>query len=172
MGDKFHITCSDGNVASIVVNFLEGKGGSCRSSLKEFRMVADLSELHHQVHQILHLCLRFEHFEQLLYIQFFFDRFVEQLLSLGHLTQSLMLVFLSDFMLDVLLDTTQHEWFQNGMKTLNFNLIQLLLVLTVSFNILGEPFVEQLVRIEQIGHDEVKQSPQLCHVVLDGSTCQ
>ena len=35
------------------------------------------------------------------------------------------------------------------------------LILCGIFNILGEPLIELVMRIEQAGHDEVQQGPQL-----------
>lgn len=49
-------------------------------------------------------------------------------------------------------------------------LVHVCFVLYVAFNVLAEPFIEPQVRVEQGRHDEVKESPQLCHAVLDGSS--
>lgn len=45
-------------------------------------------------------------------------------------------------------------------------LIQRGLVLGVALDVLGEPFGELLVRVEERGHDEVQQRPQLRARVL------
>ncbi len=58
------------------------------------------------------------------------------------------------------------------MKTLYLDLIQLSLILTMGLDIFGEPFVEQLMGVEEVRHHEVEQSPQLSHVILDRSTSQ
>ena len=39
-------------------------------------------------------------------------------------------------------------------------------VLSMSLNVLAEPLIEPLMRVEEGGHDEVQQSPQLRHGVL------
>ena len=59
-----------------------------------------------------------------------------------------MLVLLTNFMLYILLDTPQHEWFENGMQTLYLDLIELLLILTMRLNVLREPLIEEFMRIE------------------------
>ena len=38
-------------------------------------------------------------------------------------------------------------------------------------NVFAESFLELLMGVEQLGHDEVEQSSQLGHAVLDGSAC-
>lgn len=38
--------------------------------------------------------------------------------------------------------------------------------------VLGEPFLELVEGIEQLGHDEVQQGPQLSHGILNRSTCE
>lgn len=53
-----------------------------------------------------------------------------------------MLIFFTDLVLDIFLDSTQHERFQDRMKTLNFDLVELTLVLTVGLDIFREPFIE------------------------------
>lgn len=58
------------------------------------------------------------------------------------------------------------------METLDLDLIEFTLILTVSLDVLGKPFVEEFVRIEEIGHNEVEESPQLSHIILDGGACQ
>ena len=42
----------------------------------------------------------------------------------------------------------------------------------MTFNVLGEPLVELIVRIKQGRHDEVQEGPQLSHAILDGCARQ
>ena len=65
---------------------------------------------------------------------------------------------LAEFVLDVLLDTTQHERLQDHMQTTKLTLIQLAaFVLRGSgLDIFREPLIELVVRVEQAGHDEVQ----------------
>lgn len=102
--EQFDVSSSDGNIPCVIILFLEGERGSCRSAFKELRVVAHLPQLHHQVHQVLDLGLRLKHFEQLFYVQLVLYRLIQQLLSLCHLAQDLMLVFLAYFVLHILLD--------------------------------------------------------------------
>jgi hypothetical protein len=37
------------------------------------------------------------------------------------------------------------------------------LVLRVSFNVLGEPLAELVVRVKETGHDEMEKRPKLLH---------
>ncbi len=67
-----------------------------------------------------------------------------------------MLVLLSDLMLHIFLYPPQHKWLQDGMQTLYLNLIKFLLVLAVCLDIFRKPLVKKLVRVEQVGHDEVE----------------
>jgi len=83
-----------------------------------------------------------------------------------------MLIFLTNFVLNVLLYASQHEGLQNCMQSLNFDLIKLLLVLTVCLDVLGEPLIEQLMRIKEIRHHKVEQCPKFCHIVLDRRTSE
>lgn len=70
-----------------------------------------------------------------------------------------MFILLADLMLHILLDTAQHEWLENGMQTLNLDLIEFLLILTMGLNVLREPLIEKFMGIEEIRHDEVQQCP-------------
>jgi len=133
-------------------------------------MIAYFSKLHHQVHEVLHFGLRLEHLEQLLHVQLFFNGLIQNLLAFGHFAQDLMLVLLADLVLDVLLDAAQHERLQNGVQSLNFDLVELFLVLTVCLDVLGEPLIEQLMGVEEVRHHKVEQRPQFGHVVLDRRT--
>lgn len=54
---QFDVSSSDWNIPCVIILFLEGERGSCRSAFKELRMVAHLPQLHHQVHQVLDLGL-------------------------------------------------------------------------------------------------------------------
>ena len=61
------------------------------------------------------------------------------------------------------LHTTQHEGLQDHMQSPELMLVKpAALVLSGILDLLGEPFVELVMRVEQTWHDEVKQSPQFC----------
>lgn len=47
------------------LQFLETEGDPTNPTLEQFRMIADLSELHDQVHQVFHLGLVFNELEQI-----------------------------------------------------------------------------------------------------------
>ena len=83
-----------------------------------------------------------------------------------------MLILLADLVLDVLLNAAQHERFQNGVQSLNFDLVELFLVLTVCLDVLGEPLIEQLMGVEEVRHHKVEERPQFGHVVLDRRTSE
>lgn len=51
-------------------------------------------------------------------------------------------------------------------------LIQRLLVHGVRLNVLAEPLLELLERVEETRHDEVQERPELAHRVLDGRARQ
>jgi len=70
-----------------------------------------------------------------------------------------MLIFFTDLVLDIFLDSTQHERFQDRMKTLNFDLVELTLVLTVGLDIFREPFIEKFMRVEKIRHYKIEKGP-------------
>ena len=69
----------------------------------------------------------------------------------------------AEFVLDMALHTTQHERLQDHMKTAQLVLVEFApLVLGSILDILREPLVELVVRVEQSRHDEMEESPQLC----------
>lgn len=78
---------------------------------------------------------------------------------------------LAELILNVTLDTPQHEWLQNHVQPSELMLVKpATLVLCSVFNVLREPLVELVVRVEQAWHDKVQQCPQLLHGVLDGGS--
>jgi hypothetical protein len=58
------------------------------------------------------------------------------------------------------------------MKSIELILLNVSRVARISFNIFGKPLFKLIVVIEELRHDKVKQSPKLCHGVLDRSSCQ
>lgn len=74
---------------SFVVRYLKEQGRPIWPSFEEFGVVADLPELHDQVHEIIDFCLGLKHLEELLKGKFAFDGVVEALLSFGHFTDDL-----------------------------------------------------------------------------------
>jgi hypothetical protein len=143
-GKQLNFSRTDGNISGVVVLFLEDEGRPGWSSFEQFRMIADLPELHDQVHKIFYLGLGLKHLEEFFNVQFFLNRLVQQFLSLGHLTEHLMLYLLADLMFYVFLDAPQHEGFEDGMQSLDFDLVKFFLVLAVRLDIFGEPFIEEL----------------------------
>ena len=72
----------------------------------------------------------------------------------------------TELVLHVPLYTTQHERFEDHMKTAQLMLVELAaLVLRSILDVLGEPLVELVMRIEQTRHDEMQQRPKLCNSV-------
>jgi len=65
------------------------------------------------------------------------------------------LLLLTQLVLHVLLDAPEHEGLQDRVQTLQLLLVQRALLLRVRLDVLGEPLLELLVRVEQLGHDEV-----------------
>ena len=53
------------------------------------------------------------------------------------------------------------------MQTAQLVLVEFGVRLGVVFDVLGKPFGEFVVAVEERGHDEVQERPQLLHVVLD-----
>lgn len=131
-------------------------------------MVTHLPKLHHQIHQILHLHFRLAHFKELLYVEFLFEGVVEVLLSAGHLADDLVFDLATDLVLDVFFYTAEHEGLEDGVEALDLVLVEGALVLAVGLDVFGEPLLELLVGVEELGHYEVEQGPELGHCVLDG----
>jgi hypothetical protein len=83
------------------------------------------------------------------------------------------LSFGSYLKLNIVLQTSEHEGFQNQVQPSKLMLVDLSLVCQrVLFNVLREPFLELLMGVEELRHDKVEKGPQLCHRVLDRSTSQ
>ena len=71
--------------------------------------------------------------------------------------------FVTELVLHVPLNATQHEWLEDHMKTPKLMLVEpASLVFRGVLDVLGEPFVELVMRVEQTRHDEMQQRPQLC----------
>ncbi len=83
-----------------------------------------------------------------------------------------MLEFLSDFLFHVFFNSPEHERLQDIVKSVQLLLVQLGLINRVRLNIFGKPLLKLLVRVKQLRHDEVHQSPEFCHRVLNGSAGQ
>jgi hypothetical protein len=76
----------------------------------------------------------------------------------------------TELVLDVLLDTTEHERLEDHVKSPQLMLVHRSLVLGVALDVLGEPLAELVVRVEEGRHDEVEEGPEFVHRVLDGGT--
>lgn len=97
---------------------------------------------------------------------------VEKPLSLGEATAHNMLVFFGHLLLHVDLDPPEQERPQHLVQPLDQALIVLLAALDHSRQRVGEPFLELAVGLEDMGHEEVHQRPQLHQAVLERSSCQ
>lgn len=97
---------------------------------------------------------------------------VEKSLSLGEAAAHHMLVFLGHLLLHVNLNPPEQEWPQHLVEPLDQAFIVLLTALDHSRQRVGEPFFELAVGLEDVGHEEVHQGPQLHQAVLEGSSCQ
>ena len=80
-------------------------------------MIAYLTELHDEVHQVLHLLLVLLKLEQVLCRDVILNALVKDALSESHIASQLYFCLWSDFLLDISLETTKHKWFQDGVKT-------------------------------------------------------
>ena len=71
------------------------------------------------------------------------------------------------------LNTTQHEGLQDHVEATKLVFVELAaLVLGRILDVLREPLVELVVRVEQARHDKVEQSPQFCtEIRYDGTRC-
>lgn len=58
------------------------------------------------------------------------------------------------------------------MEFLNLMLVQCFLILAMSLDVFGEPFLELLVGVKNFWHDEVKECPEFSHGILDWCSCQ
>jgi len=68
---------------------------------------------------------------------------------------------LAQFVLDVFLDTAQHERFEDHMQSTKLVFVEFItLILRGILDILREPFVELVVGIEQARHDEMQKCPK------------
>lgn len=76
----------------------------------------------------------------------------------------------TQFVLNVLLDSSQHERFQYHVKSSDLVLVQVTFSLgfsaSMSLNVFGKPLAKLVVRVKQGWHDEVKQGPQFCETKL------
>lgn len=149
----------------------ENHGAPDELSFEEIWMIADLSELHHQIHQVLDLFLVLLQVEEIFKRNFALDSIVELSLSLRQIAVYLMFYFLPEFFFDVLLHPSQHEGLQNGVESVQLSLLELPLVLSVLY-IPGKPLLELVVGVEELRHDEVEQGPEFRHCVLNRGSCQ
>ena len=69
---------------------------------------------------------------------------------------------IAQLILDVTLDTAQHERPENHVQTAKLMFVEFAAFIFCSvLDVFGEPFVELVVRIKKTWHDEMQQSPQL-----------
>lgn len=60
------------------------------------------------------------------------------------------------------LHATEHEWLEDHVETAELVLVEFTpFVLRGVLDVLGEPFTEFIMRVEETRHDEVKERPQL-----------
>lgn len=94
------------------------------ASLEQIRMVAHFSKLHHQIHQIrgetlvgiLSFSSAIGVLQKIFDANFFLEGHVEQPLPRCQRTVDHDFDFVGQLILDVFLDTSQHEWFQNHVQ--------------------------------------------------------
>jgi hypothetical protein len=87
-------------------------------------------------------------------------------LTACHFAHYLVLDFLADFMFDIFFLSPEHKRLEYFMQALDLMLIQLPLVLRMCLNILRKPLLELLMRVKQLRHNEMQQSPQFSHRIL------
>jgi hypothetical protein len=87
----------------IVIHVLKQKRRPSRTSLEKLGMIANFSELHHQVHQVLNLHFRLEHLKKFLEVQLLLEGIIEMLLPFSHFAHDLVFNLLTDFVLNVFL---------------------------------------------------------------------
>lgn len=83
-----------------------------------------------------------------------------------------MLIFFGHLLLHVNLDPPEQEWPQHLVESLDQAFVVLLTALNHSCQRVGEPLFELAVGLEDVGHEEVHQRPQLHQAVLEGGACK
>ena len=83
-----------------------------------------------------------------------------------------MFIFLWHLLLDIDLDPPEQERPQHLVEPLDQALVVLLTALDHSRQRVGEPLFELAVGLEDVGHEEVHEGPQLHQAVLQRSPCQ
>lgn len=83
-----------------------------------------------------------------------------------------MLVFLRHLLLHVSLDPPEQERPQHLVEPLDQAFVVLLTAFDHSRQRVGEPFLELTVRLEDVGHEEVHERPELHQAVLERGSCQ
>lgn len=68
----------------------------------------------------------------------------------------------AELVLHVLLDPTQHEGLEDHVQTSQLVFVHGSLVVRVVLDVLRKPLAKLVVRIEELGHDEMKERPKLC----------
>ena len=91
-------------------------------------MVADLAELHDEIHEVLHLLFTFSKLEEIVRRNLVFNALIENSLSVCHVTDQLDLSLLTDLLLNITLQSTKHEWLENCMQSFELMLVELSLV--------------------------------------------
>ena len=72
---------------------------------------------------------------------------------------------LAQFVLHIFLDTAQHERLKDHMQSAKLVFVEFVaFILSSILDVLREPFIELVMRIEQTRHDEVQQCPKFCKV--------
>ena len=97
---------------------------------------------------------------------------IKKPLSLGEATAHHMLIFLGHLFLNINLYPPEQERSQHLVKPLNQAFIVLLTALDHSCQWVGKPFFEFPVGLENMGHEEVHERPQLHQAVLEGRSSQ
>jgi hypothetical protein len=95
---------------------------------------------------------------------------IQGTLSVAQIYVYVLLNLLAKLVLHMSFDSSKHEGLENHVQTPELVLahVALSFLLRSVLNVLGEPFVELVVRIEETWHDEMEQSPKFCHACISG----
>lgn len=143
----------------------EGKRALDIGSLEQLRMVADFAELHDQIHELLNAvivgqrsCPAHEIGDRDILAQ----SAVHLPLARGEIAVDVDLDLIGELILHILLDTPQHERLEDHVQSSQLMRIHGTVLVGIAFDVLGKPFAEFVVRVEEGGHDKMQQGPKFC----------
>eukprot|EP00958_Prasinococcus_capsulatus_P003142 scaffold279_cov369-Prasinococcus_capsulatus_cf.AAC.7 len=147
--------------------------GAHLSSFEELRVVAHLAQLNDHVHQVNEaLVVRSVAVRRGRVVRGGKQVRDVKFVLHGAGARNGVLRLLGHLRLDVALDAPQHEGLDDLVQSAQLVLVERVTTVSVTLDALAEPLVEMLVRVEERGHDEVQQRPQLGHRILDGRARQ